>query len=86
MGDEGVSQLVESFPEGVVVVDPARTEKHRHDWARYSPAGRPMAVGLPEPTRGSLVTVGAFSLGSATGPSCSGPASWRPSMHCRWAP
>jgi hypothetical protein len=50
MGDEGVSQLVESFPEGVVV-DPARTEKYRHDWARYLPAGRPIAVGLPEPTR-----------------------------------
>jgi glycolate oxidase len=44
MGDEGISQLVNSLPEGVVVVDPARTEKYRHDWARYLPAGRPIAV------------------------------------------
>jgi glycolate oxidase len=42
--DDIVSRLVESLPEGVVVVDPARTEKYRHDWTRYLPAGRPIAV------------------------------------------
>ena len=63
MGDEGVSQLVESFPEGVVV-DPARTEKYRHDWARYLPAGRPIAVGLPEPTRTAWSPSGVVPRGS----------------------
>jgi glycolate oxidase len=48
MGDEGISQLVESLPAGVVVVDPAGTEQYRHDWARYLPAGRPIAVVLAE--------------------------------------
>jgi glycolate dehydrogenase FAD-linked subunit len=28
----------------VVVVDPARTEKYRHDFTCYLPAGRPIAV------------------------------------------
>jgi glycolate oxidase len=42
--DDIVSRLVGSLPEGVVVVDPARTERYRHDWTRYLPAGRPIAV------------------------------------------
>ena len=68
MGDEGVSQLVESSPEGVVVVDPARTEKYRHDWARYLPAGRPIAVGLPEPTRTPWAPSGRRSSGPRLDP------------------
>jgi hypothetical protein len=41
--DDVVSRLVASLPDGVVV-DPAGTEKYRHDWTRNLPAGRPIAV------------------------------------------
>jgi glycolate oxidase len=43
-GNDVVSQLVESLPEGVVVVDPRLMEGYRHDWTRYMPAGWPIAV------------------------------------------
>ena len=42
--DDIVSRLVESLPEDILVVDPARMEKYRHDWTRYLSAGRPIAV------------------------------------------
>jgi glycolate oxidase len=48
--DDIVGRLVESLPEGVVVVDPARTENYRHDWTRYLAAGRPTAVVLAKTT------------------------------------
>jgi hypothetical protein len=62
MGDEGVSQLVESFPEGVVVVDPARTEEYRHDRARLPTRRSADRRGAPGADADSLVTVGASLL------------------------
>jgi glycolate oxidase len=44
MDGRAVQQLVESLPEGVVVTDPARTEKYRQDWTRAADAGQPVAV------------------------------------------
>jgi glycolate oxidase len=42
--DAAVEQLVASLPPGVVVTDPDRVEKYRHDRFEDLPAGRPCAV------------------------------------------
>jgi glycolate oxidase len=39
-----VELLRDALPDGVVVTDPARTERYRHDWTRLPDAGRPLAV------------------------------------------
>ena len=39
-----IDELARSLPDGVVVTDPALTEKYRHDWTRRRDAGRPLAV------------------------------------------
>ncbi len=39
-----VELLRDALPDGVVVTDPARVERYRHDWTRLPDAGQPVAV------------------------------------------
>ncbi|MFN8099951.1 MAG: FAD-linked oxidase C-terminal domain-containing protein [Dermatophilaceae bacterium] len=39
-----IAELVATLPDGVVVTEPAMTEKYRHDWAKDPSAGLPRAV------------------------------------------
>ncbi|MCB1301010.1 MAG: FAD-binding protein [Tetrasphaera sp.] len=41
---KSLADLVAALPEGVVVTDPAQTEKYRHDWSHDAAAGWPLAV------------------------------------------
>jgi glycolate dehydrogenase FAD-linked subunit len=43
-GAPPVGLLRDALPEGVVVTDPDRVERYRHDWTRLPDAGRPLAV------------------------------------------